>query len=141
MRTIIPDASIILKWSLEKEQEPDFPKAFSLLEQFLEGKIRILLPTLWRYEVGNILGLKQPSQAKAIMQALFDYQFDEVSLDQDYCFRVLDFLKELKNISFYDACYHALAIQKNGICITADHLYYRHATKRGSLVLLSDWQA
>jgi predicted nucleic acid-binding protein len=140
MKTIVPDASVILKWSLEKEQEPDFAKAFNVLQQFLEEKIQIILPTLWRYEVGNILGLKHPAHARAMMQTLLSYQFDEHPLEEDYCLQVLDFLREVKNITFYDASYHVLAVMKKAVCVTADHLYYQRSKRKGSLLLLADWE-
>ena len=51
---IVPDASVILKWVLEKEDEPDHRQAFRLQEGLVAEQIEIRLPALWRYEVGNV---------------------------------------------------------------------------------------
>jgi hypothetical protein len=36
---IVPDASVILKWVLEKESEPDYYRAIELQEAFLAEQI------------------------------------------------------------------------------------------------------
>jgi predicted nucleic acid-binding protein len=67
---IVPDASVILKWVLEKEDEPDHHQTLLLQEALVAEQIEIRLPALWRYEVGNVLGLKQPAMAMELMSAL-----------------------------------------------------------------------
>lgn len=64
---IVPDASVILKWVLEKEDESDYPQALQLQQAFLAQEVEIRLPTLWRYEVGNVLGLKQSALATELL--------------------------------------------------------------------------
>ena|SRR3990172_5321670 len=141
MAILVPDASIILKWVLERENEPDFKKAIRILSDYLDDRISIYLPNLWRYEVGNILGQKQPKLAKELMKTLLSYQFDEEPLNEEYCLQILDLMLKLKTVSFYDASYHVLAIRKRGIYVTADRLYYRHAVNEGSIALLLDIKA
>ena len=141
MGILVPDASIILKWVLERENEPDFKKAIRILRDYLDERISIYLPNLWRYEVGNILGQKQPKLAKELMKTLLSYQFDEEPLNEEYCLQILDLMLKLKTVSFYDASYHVLAIRKRGIYVTADRLYYRHAVNEGSIALLLDIKA
>lgn len=138
MNTLVPDASIILKWALEREGEPDFQKAFKILQDFLEEKVRICLPGLWRYEVGNVLGRKQPQKAGEIFEVLLSYQFDEVLLDETYGRQVLDLMKRVKGVSFYDASYHVLAMREGGLFITADRSYYRRVAKEGSIGYLPE---
>lgn len=58
---VIPDASVILKWVLEKDDEPGYAQALKLQDAILADDVEIRVPTLWRYEVGNVLGLKNPS--------------------------------------------------------------------------------
>jgi predicted nucleic acid-binding protein len=138
MTTLIPDASIILKWSLEREDEPDFQKALMILEDYLAEKVDIFLPALWRYEVGNILGRKKPEMASEIFRISLRYQFNEEPLDEAYSLQVLALMREVKGISFYDASYHILAIRKHGFYVTADRDYYRRALQHGSIMLLSE---
>ena len=56
---IVPDASVLLKWSLDSFSEKDEAKALAIRQGWLAGRYRIILPSLWAYEVGNILGRKQ----------------------------------------------------------------------------------
>ncbi|MDH5741576.1 MAG: type II toxin-antitoxin system VapC family toxin [Nitrospira sp.] len=81
---LVPDASVLLKWVLEQEDEPDHRKAIQLQQALLDESIEIRLPTLWRYEVGNVLGLKKPAMAVELMSALLAYKFDEVPLRTEY---------------------------------------------------------
>ena len=50
---VVPDASVILKWVLPSDGEPDADKALVLRNAILEEDVRALVPTLWIYEVGN----------------------------------------------------------------------------------------
>jgi predicted nucleic acid-binding protein len=100
---IVPDASVILKWVLEKEDEPDHHQALLLQEALVAEQIEIRLPALWRYEVGNVLGLKQPAMAMELMSALLAYNFEEVPLRTDYALAVLEHMAALKSVTFYDS--------------------------------------
>lgn len=140
MMVIVPDASVILKWVLQREDEADFLNAFRILDEYLAETIEIRLPTLWRYEVGNILGMKQPRLAQEAMEALLAYQFEEEVLHREYCLDVLRLMAEIKGISFYDASYHVLAVRGDGTYVTADRRYLARAGRKGHAVLLSQWK-
>ncbi len=137
---VVPDASVILKWVLQKDGEPDTPQALALLDAFLDETIEIRLPSLWRYEVGNILALKQAALATALMNTLLSYEFQEEALVQAYCLAVLVHMREVKGITFYDSSYHVLALRTEGQYVTADGEYLRKARRKGSLTLLADWR-
>ena len=137
---IVPDVSVILKWVLQQEDEPDFQQALGVLRSFLAKQIEVRLPTLWRYEVGNILGIKQPQFAGEAMDTLLAYEFPEEGLHRDYCLAVLEFMREVKRASFYDASYHVLAVRSKGVYLTADRDYERQARRKGHIALLSEWQ-
>lgn len=137
---IVPDASVILKWVLEQGEGKDVRKAFEVHSAFIAGEIDLQLPTLWRYEVGNILGLKQPGLAEELMRALLDYEFSEVHLTSDYCLSVLKFMQEIKGVTFYDSCYHVLALRTSGVYVTADKEYVKKSRRKGNICLLSEWK-
>jgi len=139
MTIVVPDASVILKWALQRPDEADSALALALLEAFVHEKIEIRIPSLWRYEVGNILARKQPATAVEAMEALLGCEFPEEPLHHDYCLAVLRFMHDLKHVSFYDASYHVLAWRVNGLYITADREYVRIARSKGSIILLSEW--
>lgn len=135
MALIIPDASLILKWVIAGEDELEEKAALEVLQGWLEEKDRLILPSLWVYEVGNVLGLKKPKQAYALIEVLLDYGFEEVSVTKELCHLALKLANNLK-ATFYDAIYHALAIQHNGIFITADKQYFSKALPLGHIKLL-----
>lgn len=138
---IVPDASVILKWVLEKEDEPDYSRAIELQEALLAEQIEIRLPTLWRYEVGNVLGLKKPAMAGELMSALLAYDFEEVPLGTDYSLAVLDHMEKVKGVTFYDSAYHVLALRTNALYVTADMVYVKRAKRKGHVALLAQWTA
>jgi predicted nucleic acid-binding protein len=39
-------------------------------------------------------------------------------------------------VTFYDAVYHAVAILRKGVLVTADESYFRQAANKGRVVLL-----
>ena len=128
---IVPDASVILKWVLEKEDEPDYSRVIALQEALLDEHIEIKLPTLWRYEVGNVLGLKKPAMAGELMSALLAYEFEEMPLSTEYCLAALAHMHELKGVTFYDAAYHVLALRTKGLYLTADAAYVKKGRRKG----------
>ena len=137
---VVPDASVILKWVLEKESEPDYRQAARLQQALLDEAIEIRLPTLWRYEVGNVLGLKKPGVATAIMSALLAYEFDEVPLRTEYALAVLEHMKDVGGVTFYDSVYHVLALRTKGLYLTADAAYVKRAKRKGHVELLKEWE-
>ena len=138
---VVPDASVILKWVLEKDSEPDYRHAVRLQQALLDEAIEIRLPTLWRYEVGNVLGIKKPDAASALMSALLAYEFDEVPLRTEYALAVVEHMKDVKGVTFYDSAYHVLALRTKGLYLTADGVYVNRAKRKGHVVLLSEWKA
>ncbi len=137
---LVPDASVLLKWVLEHADEPDYRKAIQLQQALLDEAIEIRLPTLWRYEVGNVLGLKNPTLAVELMSALLAYEFDEVPLRTEYGLAVLEHMREVKHVTFYDSAYHVLAIRAKGLYLTADTAYVKRAKRKGHVALLSEWK-
>src|SRR5262245_60756602 len=61
IQVLVPDASVLLKWVIESEDEEDRDRALEIRQIWLAGKCDIVLPALWFFEVGNILGMKQPN--------------------------------------------------------------------------------
>lgn len=137
---MVPDASVILKWVLQTEGEGDVDAALAILADFESEKVEIVLPALWRYEVGNILGLKQPQEAKEAMAALLGYEFEEVIPDLGLCGVALDLMRQVPKISFYDASYVALARREDGICVTADERLVGRVAHLGHVSLVKDWR-
>ena len=67
---IVSKASVILRWSLEKASESDQVQARLFQDAILTEQIEIKLPTLWRFEFGHVLDLRQPELAKELLRVL-----------------------------------------------------------------------
>ena len=48
---IVLDASVVAKWFIEEE---DTEKAIEIRDKFVRGEIKILVPSLLIYEIGNV---------------------------------------------------------------------------------------
>jgi len=131
MRVLVPDASIILKWVLDNERDQD--KARKILSDWLNQEHEFILPSLWVYEVGNVLGLKRPKDSEKILGLLLEYEFQECLVTKDLIHGAFGLMNEYRGITFYDAIYHALALQENGVMITADKAYFEKTKSRGNV--------
>ena len=136
---VVPDASVLLKWVLPADDEPDADKALLLREAILHEVVRALVPTLWLYEVGNTVARRFPTHASSWLSALMKFGLDEAPPSQPWLSKALE-LTSLYNVSFYDAAYHALAIIYDGVFVTADTRYLSRAQEQGSIVALGDWR-
>ncbi len=63
MPVFVPDASVILKWTLPPENEPFADQALALRESLISGIATLAVPSLWYFEVGNTLARKYPETA------------------------------------------------------------------------------
>ena len=104
---VVPDASVLLKWVLESKDEEDRDHALELRERWLSGECTVVVPSLWLFEVGNIVGAKQPDLASELMQILIDYRFEEEPATA--VLEALELMRRFK-VTFYDASYHAVAL-------------------------------
>ena len=137
MEILVPDASVILKWAIGLESEPDREKAFRILDAWVGNNIEIVLPELWVFEVGNFLGKMVPDSALEKMETLLDFRFKTKELDKETCKSIFELMKDL-SVSFYDASYHALAQRMGGVFITADDKYYQKARAKGNIEFLGN---
>ena len=135
--TIVPDASVLLKWVLESKDEGDRDRALQIREAWLSDLFTIVLPSLWIFEAGNILGLKQPNLSASLMRILINYGFEEAS-PADFYEKAFELMKTFK-VTFYDAAYHAVAIKRSGTMITADEAYYKKTSRTGHVAVLGKW--
>jgi predicted nucleic acid-binding protein len=104
---------------------------------WLAGAVELVVPTLWVFEVGNVLGLKQPGSAGTLLQAAVDLALTEES-PASYATGIFDLMRQ-RAVTFYDAAYHALAIAREGTMLTADRRYVTRARPSGHLQLISEW--
>ena len=135
---VVPDASVLLKWVLPGDEEPGTAFALELLDEARAGAIKLVVPQLWLYEVGNTLVRRFPGQANDLLACLIDFQLTEVQVDSRWRNQTVH-LAVSYGVTFYDAAYHAIAIIRDGIFVTADEPYVRRASNTGNVVLLRQW--
>ena len=135
---VIPDASVILKWVLPRNISPLQDRALSIRDAALIEKISLIVPPLWRYEVGNTLTRLVPDNALQLMMLCESVGLTEVKADDEWLEIAVDLVRQSK-ISFYDAAYHALAVTQSGTFVTADEKYVRKSKYISHVCLLKDW--
>jgi predicted nucleic acid-binding protein len=122
MKKYVVDASIILKWVLEKENEPDHDKAAGLLHTWVSGVVGIAAPGLWTYEVANILGRALPDEADQKMKLLLDLKIEAVDCSEQMIRQCFTWMKE-HQVTFYDAVYLAAAYAIDAVLLTSDEKF------------------
>lgn len=133
----VVDASVILKWVLGDEKEPDQIKAMQLLNAWAAGDAAISAPTLWQYEVGNFLGREVPEEAKEKMGLLLDLKIRNVELSDNMYQLCFAWMREYR-VSFYDASYLAVAYDIQATLVTADERFVRKLGKVDHLCVLRE---
>jgi predicted nucleic acid-binding protein len=132
---VIPDASVIVPWVFKTPDEPEASRARDLLAEWLGGRIDLLVPALWVFEVGNIIPRKNPAMAGEIMDLLLGYRLPEQEMTPELCRTAIGLMKK-HGVTFYDAAYHATAIINGGVFVTADEAYLKAVGDRKHAILL-----
>jgi predicted nucleic acid-binding protein len=136
---VVPDASVLLKWVLPSDDQPDADKALLLRSAILDEEVHALVPALWLYEVGNTVARRFPTHASGWLSALMKFDLEEAPPSQPWLAKTLE-LTSRYGVSFYDAAYHGLALVHKGLFVTADTRYVNRVTEAGSVMALSEWQ-
>ncbi len=138
MKLVVPDASVILKWVLPPDNEPDAMAALRLRDAAANGKLVLRAPGLWLYEVGNILTRNFPAHALDLLESLIEFGIPEGDTGQRWRSEAVSLVRKY-GVTFYDAAYHALALVERGTLVTADGKYLSRAREAGSIALLADF--
>lgn len=139
MRLVVPDASVILKWVLPSDAEPDAAAALRLRDAAAAGKLALRAPALWLYEVGNILTRNFPAQALALLESLIAFGIPEGNAWEPWRKQAVTLVRDYR-VTFYDAAYHALALVEHGTFITADKKYFAKTEQAGAVALLAEFR-
>lgn len=123
----ILDASVIIKWFIDEEGSD---KARLYLEKITNKKLRVIIPELLYYEIGNILLSKKVKEnaIDKIAEYLFLLPLEEKQVDLK-SFREVAGNAYRFGISFYDASYITLIKQEKCPFITADKKLYEKVKK------------
>lgn len=138
-KVCVPDASVIIKWFI-RQGEPDLESAESLKNALIDQKVECVVPSNCFYEVINILSNKVSDEAVWCFSQLLVMDIAQSHLTLGLASRADDIAKKCPGVSFYDAVYHALAMQFGGTFLTADERYYERAKSLKNIMLLKDYK-
>ena len=124
MNIFVVDASVAAKWVLPGTGEPFRDEALRLLKQWLDGKVRLIVPDFFWVELTNVLwkavrrGRCTKDTAVAALATLLDYQIPTVP-----SLNLLNLALQ-KGVqhgqSVYDSLYVVLAVEAAAQLVTAD---------------------
>ncbi len=137
------DASVLLKWYLH-EDEPWRKQAILLRDRFFRGEVRIVLPDVAIYELGNRL-VRVPQYGLGLFADAVDLLTDILSLQpgelRDLAECVVELHRRgLKSATVYDGAYLQVARLIDSPLITADALQAEAGRSLGiQVILLKDY--
>jgi len=111
VKRVVIDSSVALKWKLRDEET--LPQADALLEDVLAGRLSLVVPTLFDYEIANALktavakGRITSPEAQEALDDFRQYLIERIEFPplQDAAFQLA--LKHQRSV--YDSAYIALA--------------------------------
>ena len=134
----VADASVLYKWAAF---EPElFTQAMAFRRAWIQDEITIVVPAHCYTEISNTIGGKNSDFALSFLSNLIFSQIIQYQLSLEVAAIAFNLMKKYKKISFYDACYHALAIHLKGVFVTADDSYFKTTKKEKHIMRLSDYQ-
>ena len=132
MTAVVVDASVAVKWFFRtRDDEADVGAALDLLRLVGDGRVVLLQPPHFVAEVAAVLARESPSTAEASLRDLMDIEMT-VSADRATYSRAVAIAIELEH-HLFDTLYHALALARRGVLVTADQRYLRKARALGGI--------
>ena len=119
MKEIIIDANVVVKWFIE---ENDSDKALYIRDNFIDGKVKLYVPTLLYFEVLNALKYSQlfkPSELDNAGESLENYGFKVITIKNEIRKHMINVAVDY-DLSIYDASYLGLSIGLEKMFCTAD---------------------
>lgn len=141
---VVADASVLLKWYL-REDEPCRQQAILLHERFIRGAVRIVLPEVAIYELGNRL-VRVPHFGLGLFANAVDLLTDILTLRptelRDLATCVVELHRRgLKDVTVNDGAYLHIARLIESPLITADALQAEAGRSLGIQVIpLKDYR-
>lgn len=137
---IILDSSVFLKQFLN---ESDREMAIDFIRQKISQECQIMVPDLFYYEVLSIASMHK--RFEEIYETFAYYEKNILKIIRPNT-KITVLARKITEKghnksgfpSFYDAIYHALAIENNCDFITSDKKYYEKTRKLGHIKLLNE---
>ena len=120
---VVLDASILLKVFFKEEGSKEIEKLFKMAKK---KQLTIITPSLIKFEVLNSLA-KNIKDLTEVTERVKKFQRLDLMIMEPENKSTMEALKEAtlkKNVTYYDASYHALAKDFDATFITADKKYF-----------------
>ncbi len=138
MRVVV-DASVAVKWVVpDTEREADVPRALRLLAAIRSGELEPIQPAHWLAEVAAVITRLRPEIAEASVELLDAMEFPTAT--EVAIYRRASRLAASLRHHLFDTLYHAVALERDALLVSADEPYLRKARPLGSLTALSEWE-
>ena len=136
MKIYVLDASVILSYLLT-EKDTVVKEFEKLLKEVKKGKARFVSSKLLPLEVGNgaRYTLSNSALAGEVLESFLKLPLEYLDFTKGQLKRAIQ-LSYAIQASIYDASYHILAIDLEGIFLTCDKKYFQKAKKFGFIRLL-----
>ena len=134
---IVLDSSVALKWIFANEDGAEHAKR--VRDEHISGINEIAVPTLFFYEIANVLATKvklSAEEALAAFELMSAFEFDVHDLDNSEYIEAMNLAMKQK-VSVYDASYHVLASRLGCPFLTADRKFAEKVKSLGVVELLS----
>lgn len=134
------DASVILKWFLARDEEPDWPAAEALAGALRQDSVRLVQPPHWLAEVMAVIVRRRLRAADAALKALVGLDVPVLGTEEVY--RKASRLAEDTGAHLFDTLYHAVALlMPSCTLLTADRKYLNLAGNFGRIKTLKNFRA
>lgn len=135
---IVVDASVAIKWVIRNPiVEPDVDQALLLLRAIRSNGVEALVPPHFKAEVLAVLARARPQMVPLMFGILSSIPLEVVEGDPLYR-RACSLSIELQH-HLFDTLYHAAALEREAVFVTADELYCSKAAPVGSICPLSEF--
>lgn len=137
---LVVDASVAVKWTLpEASSEAHTEEALAVLATIRSGTATFVQPPHWLLEVAAVVVRLRPYFVDEAL-ALLDLLRVSIAHETHVLRRAARLAEELDH-HLFDTLYHAVALERGGVLVTADGRYARKAAHLGSIVELRHWRA
>lgn len=139
MQNIVLDSSVIAKW-VNRQNELNIEKSDKLLDDCRQGIIKLFIPELAKYEIGNVLWKKKldPDLFHPVLDVLYSSPIEFVCLNLQNAVRILEITNE-NGMTYYDATFVELAERLKAILVT-DNPKHQSKFKGVKIVSLVDYK-
>ena len=133
-KNLIIDASVVAKAFLD--EEGSFVDD-ELMRMSSRKDLNIMAPSIILPELLNVLSknFRNFESVRWAFELFKDFGIGIIDPDNSYIMGAIKNACEYKNVSYYDASYHALAREFGAVFLTADKKYYDSVKEKENIVL------